>query len=301
MEKRIIKTLDIIYWCIILITTIVLLLQNFQIMDLKNNIMIILVEFFISIIKNWFVTLLYIGIRIGVKRHLKQKLDIIDVRKYENYYKELIKQYSPAVLNYVDDFTIDQNTIIATLMSLELKGIIDKELNIINKEISNLDENEKYILSNISNIKNIDINIFNQYIVQDCNKYKLLKNNKITNKQFEDKFKILIPVTLISILGIITSSLLLFLGGIAAYVILFMYLMTSGSLKEADPYVRTKKAQDINEKLEGLKKYLQDYGNIQEKTKNELIIWEEYLIYSVMFNQNTKLIEEYKKIFNRYS
>lgn len=295
MEKRIIKTLDIIYWCIILVTTIVLLLQNFQIVDLKKNIIIILAEFFIAIIKNWLITLIYIGIRIGVKRHLKQKLEIIDFKKHEKYYKELIKQYSPAVLNYVDNFIIDQNTIIATLMSLELKGIIDKELNIIDKDISNLDENEKYIFSNISNLKNIDISIFNKHIVQDCKKYKLLKDNKITNNEFEDKFKKLIPVVVISILGIITSSLLLFFGGIAAYIILFMYLMTSGNLKEADPYVRTKKAQDINEKLEGLKKYLQDYGNIQEKTKNELIIWEEYLIYSVMFNLNTKLIEEYKK------
>lgn len=261
----------------------------------EKNIIIILAEFFIAIIKNWLITLIYIGIRIGVKRHLKQKLEIIDFKKHEKYYKELIKQYSPAVLNYVDNFIIDQNTIIATLMSLELKGIIDKELNIIDKDISNLDENEKYIFSNISNLKNIDISIFNKHIVQDCKKYKLLKDNKITNNEFEDKFKKLIPVVVISILGIITSSLLLFFGGIAAYIILFMYLMTSGNLKEADPYVRTKKAQDINEKLEGLKKYLQDYGNIQEKTKNELIIWEEYLIYSVMFNLNTKLIEEYKK------
>ena len=55
MEKRIIKTLDIIYWCIILVTTIVLLLQNFQIVDLKNNIIIILAEFFIAIIKNWLI------------------------------------------------------------------------------------------------------------------------------------------------------------------------------------------------------------------------------------------------------
>ena len=43
-----------------------------------------------------------------------------------------------------------------------------------------------------------------------------------------------------------------------------------------------------------LKKYLEDYSMIQEKTEKQLTIWEDYLIYSVIFNQNSKLIEEYE-------
>ena len=67
--------------------------------------------------------------------------------------------------------------------------------------------------------------------------------------------------------------------------------------KEITPYVRTKIAKKINENLEGLKNYIKDFSNLKEKDKEALTLWNEYLIYSVMFGQNTKVIEEYKSKF----
>ncbi len=64
-----------------------------------------------------------------------------------------------------------------------------------------------------------------------------------------------------------------------------------------DPYIRTKKGKEINKYLEGLKNYLKDFGNFEEKSHQELILWEDYLIYSVIFNLNTKIIKEYEQFF----
>lgn len=47
--------------------------------------------------------------------------------------------------------------------------------------------------------------------------------------------------------------------------------------------------ETINENLEGLKNYLRDFSSINEKDEKSLILWEDYLIYSVIFNQNTKI------------
>lgn len=58
-------------------------------------------------------------------------------------------------------------------------------------------------------------------------------------------------------------------------------------------YIRTKKGED----LEGLKNYLKDYSNISEKDEKSLTLLEDYLIYSVIFNQNTKVI---KNIWDKY-
>ena len=58
-----------------------------------------------------------------------------------------------------------------------------------------------------------------------------------------------------------------------------------------------KKGEELNENLEGLKNYLKDYSNIHEKDEKSLTLWEDYLIYSVIFNQNTKVI---KNIWNKY-
>ena len=58
----------------------------------------------------------------------------------------------------------------------------------------------------------------------------------------------------------------------------------------------TKKGKDINVKLKGLKNFLQEYSIVKEREINELFLWEDYLIYSVMFKINKKIINEYKDI-----
>ena len=61
------------------------------------------------------------------------------------------------------------------------------------------------------------------------------------------------------------------------------------------PYVRTKKGEEFNKKLEGLKMYLKDYSDLADREENEVVIWEEYLVYSVLFNQNTTIIQKYEQ------
>ena len=60
-------------------------------------------------------------------------------------------------------------------------------------------------------------------------------------------------------------------------------------------YKRTQKGKELNRKLEGLKHYLKDYSLLSEREAKEIELWEDYLIYSVMFGQNKKVIEEYEK------
>ena len=62
-------------------------------------------------------------------------------------------------------------------------------------------------------------------------------------------------------------------------------------------YIRTKKGEELNENLEGLKNYLKDFSTMHERDEKSLTLWENYLIYSVIFNQNTKVI---KNIWNKY-
>ena len=45
-----------------------------------------------------------------------------------------------------------------------------------------------------------------------------------------------------------------------------------------------------------LKNYLKDYTLLDEQEKDGIVVWEEYLVYSVLFNQNKKMIEKYKSI-----
>lgn len=310
MNKRTIRIIDAIYWSIILITTLILVTKQeiiniFPILEFRNisQIKIIIYSFFYSFLLNWITTIMYIGIRIAIKKHYKQKMNIIDLKKYKSYYRELIQKYSPAVLNYIDNFNVDKNTIIATIMSLELKGFIDENMNIIKKDVSQLEKNEEFIYSNIKNLKQIEINEFYKCIIDDCEKYKLIKEKKLTEKEFDKENEKAVIIVAIIVFGFILSivinkpimGLITFFIGIIGYIITFSKNMTTKIIKEVDPYVRTKHGEKINEKLEGLKNYLQDYSSIKEKTADELVIWEDYLIYSVILNQNDKIIKEYEK------
>ena len=59
------------------------------------------------------------------------------------------------------------------------------------------------------------------------------------------------------------------------------------------PYLRTKKGENLNKKIEGLKRYLKEFSTLKDESKDAITIWDDYLIYSVLFGQNTQIIDEY--------
>ena len=67
--------------------------------------------------------------------------------------------------------------------------------------------------------------------------------------------------------------------------------MPSSSILFSDKYIGDKFIQ-----VEALKNYLKDYTLLDEQEKDGIVVWEEYLVYSVLFNQNKKMIEKYKSI-----
>jgi len=179
-KKIFITKVDVIFWGIIIVNAIIeiskslingdigvdfTMINMFGIKEYLTlaGIILFLLCFYtiLSLLKMFYLTILYVGIRIGYKKYFKEKLDKIDF-KNDNYYREIISQYSPGVLSYIDDFKLDEKDIVATLMSLELKHkikITDNNIEIIDSNEENLDENEKYILVNIENNKLNDISI----------------------------------------------------------------------------------------------------------------------------------------------
>ena len=75
-----------------------------------------------------------------------------------------------------------------------------------------------------------------------------------------------------------------------------IYIRTYYFMNKVNPYVRNKNANEINDKLEGLKKYIKEYSLMNERKKEEINIWEDYLIYSVIFGENTQIVKEIIKI-----
>ena len=271
----------------------------------------------VSLLKSFYLTILYIGVRIAYKRYSKEKLDKIDFQN-NSYYRDIIFKYSPAVLSYIDDFKLEEKDIVATLMSLELKQKLSMkdQIKIINDSEENLDENEKYIFKKLKNntLKNINMLEFEEKVIKDCLDYNLLEENKDIKKKIIKKVIFSVCIYILIVVGffnfptfynnipnkniailLLPVIFILFLIMIILPFSTIVYIKSYYRMNKQNPYIRNKKARNINKKLEGLRKYVKDFSQLSESQYNEIVLWEDYLIYSVILGQNSKIVKEIMK------
>ena len=281
---------------------------------------VFIITFFFSLIGNIEFTAIYVGVKIATRKFKKERLEKIDFQN-DAYYREKLSKYSPAVLSYVDNFELDRKDVVATLMNLELKKKlkIKDSIEIIDSTNDNLTDDEQYVFTKLQNyeLKNINMLEFKSVVAKEACKKELVQEKRETKSRFDKIFWISIGISVL--LGIIAF---VFLGNfimtvdnemaifaiIICMVVLICvafiipgatiaYISSYSVLKTADPYIRSKQGKEINERLEGLKKYLKDFSTLNEKTKEHLVLWEEFLIYSVIFGANDKIVDEvYTKI-----
>lgn len=300
-KKTIIKIVDIVFWAIILVGTFQKLDEDYN-FEMKY----IIYCFLYMLAENILLMIIYITIRIALRDAYINRLDEIDL-KNDNYYREIIYKYSPGVLDYIDDFEIGNNTIIAILMGLNLKGIINDDFKIVKNDFSDLDESEKYICTHINELKYIEMKNLKSAIIQDCKKRRLLeeyKPEKAKNHSPRLMLVFFVGIAVISFIlakiNIILLSVFLFLlMSIVMVYVIYNVVFGVVDYMETFQFIRCNEGEKINERLEGLKNYLKDFTSIENKSQEELVIWEDYLIYSVIFNQNKKIIKEYQEKIDR--
>lgn len=61
-------------------------------------------------------------------------------------------------------------------------------------------------------------------------------------------------------------------------------------------YKRTNKGNILIEQLYGLKNYIHDFSYLNEATKEQIVLWEDFLIYAILLEENEKIIEEICKL-----
>ena len=276
------------------------------------------VSIFAAIIQVFPLSILYMAIIAAYLLNTLGKLDKTDFKNKE-YYREILPNMSAAVLSYIEDFKISKKDVIATLMGLELKKKIKigDDITVIDEDDSGLCENEKYIFGLVKSKKLKEVNMltFKQSIEMDCKKNKLIEDKRMAKKR---RWKVILISVVVYILilflfnmfvfsfnainGALQSKILGYIGIIltlmfmivvagypmASFYTIFIYLAFSSY----DPYVRTFEGKKLNTRLEGLRKYINDYSKLEEKNKESIVIWEEYLIYSVILGINNKAAEE---------
>lgn len=350
INKNLMKKIDLIFWSIIIVFTIINFINSIESININVNLETYISEIkriiaetsivqliigmltmlfgflfiflffeFITLIKFNLLTAIYFYIKINYitsKRHRKNKLTEIDFNS-NHYYRDIIKNYSPATLSYVDDLKIDENDLIANLISLELKNkiAIQDKITLIDESINDLSESEQFVLTSIKNntLKKLNMALFEEKVIRDCKKNGLLIESATSHSEYKKKIiigivtyiiiialfftfptlfsKLMENQPVLSILGII-FEFILFALVISFPFIVFNYISAYKKMDFINPYIRTKKANEINHELEGLKKFIKDFSILNKREKKELPLWREYMIYSIIFGINTDISNE---------
>ena len=224
------------------------------------------------------------------------------------YYREVLSSYSPAELNYVYSANTQfPKDAVTTLLSLKLKKIIDfnnesNTITILQKD-GNISNSEKYVLNKIKDGKltNFEFIKFQQIVQED------VKNKSLTNKGSKKNMSafsmLFIAIIIIFLFFIITITLPSggILGFISVILIPLIFIVLSLGipgviiyciLRAYNPYKLSKEGKQLRKKLLGLKNYITQFSLLEEKELKDLIVWEDYLIYSIIFDLNDDLISK---------
>lgn len=290
--------------------------------EMQNKILVICIPlvFIVSaigtLVFNLLLIILWIAMSISEKKLKKEKMDKIDKKNTDFYYRDIIEKYSICELSYIDDFKIEETKdLIAELLYMQNKKMIsinaDKIVINANIELDNVNPIQVYILKHIKDGKLKNINI---YELQEKTKMQLVKNKLLEEKDNIEKRTakkivktIIIFVLLFVIYNILNTfedydNLIINAISYSIFIILIIYptygffsILADIIKFKTDPLYRTRQGKELNKKIEGLKKYIKEYSMLENRTASDLTIWEDYLIYSVAFGQNDNILGQYKK------
>lgn len=289
------------------------------------NILIILgISLAITIFKNIFLIILFIVIKLVNKKIRKEKLNKDDFKRSKDYYRDILYGYGACELSWIDDFKLEiPKDIIAELLQLENKKFIKINENNIelleNFDTNTLNETQKYLLSCIEDgkVKNVSQIKLQETVRKDALQHKIVEQREESKKKKKKRMikAILIAVivnivmkvafniisemnfenNMIPIISFIIYAIVFIIFSFYPMILIISYIIYN--IKSTlDPYFRTKEGEELNRSIEGLKNYLKDYTLLDKQEKDGIVVWEEYLVYSVLFNQNKKMIEKYKSI-----
>lgn len=280
------------------------------------------------------VVLFILGIAIGIlvivkiikyHKQLKQ-LPKMEPEQKIQYFRDIPDEtYTPAqaaFLYYFKTYSMQTNMskiISATMLDLcmkkylsfEVMGDKKEKITIVLKQsnISSLPRDEAIVYEILQKIANKETNSFT---MKDFEKYAnkhasslLQKFNEIESqtKQIEEQQGNYESQSIKEanswkgkgvayILLVLVSFLFMYITSIPAIIAAVYCFKISGRYNRL-----TQKGTNLKEQWEGLKRYMEDFSRIDEKSVPELVLWEKYLVFATTFGIADKVLKQLKVIY----
>lgn len=229
------------------------------------------------------------------------------------YFREILKDYSISeLIKCYGKKILIKDQLVATLLKLKLDNKIEfnnEKINVINEETNY--HTEKMLIKQLKGVK-----VYNKKnlktcvkedLEKDCCNSELLNHEKTNDSSIWFKYidKINLIIWLYNFISFIIISSVLYeetgiIWIILKFISIFIILFFNGLIGGKKIFVTTEKGEEVQEKLIGLKNYLKEYTLIKDKNVEDIMLYEEYIIYAILFNIKGRLNKDSKKIYNEY-
>lgn len=261
---------------------------------------------------------LYFGIRYTIKKIEKKNLTY-NASKDILYYREALESLTPFEISILTNLNIEERKdVAATILWYQNKKYIDiKNEEFIFYDNINLTEKDKYFLTFL---KTKDLGYLESYknmIYEELKIKKYIVENDYHSKTIQSIIKnILIIIGLfILTIGLILLNVFfiknMVLQKIIDLVIIIIDLIITykkvasfmiGYANRKSKYQRTITGEEKTTYIHALQNFIHDFSNLKDYDKEQIILWEDFLIYAIVLEQNDKIVENIAKMFNeKYS
>ena len=140
---------------------------------------------------------------------------------------------------------------------------------------------------------------YSQEWSEDLSDWELLdivKNDAEFIELYQQGFKIAAP--LLYLIITITLSFLILVGGFWYKIIKKIF---SPANKRSYRFERSKTGKILVEQIAGMKKYIHDFSLLAEKDKEQVKVWEDFLVYAIVLEENESIVNEIFEYKNKDS
>lgn len=280
----------------------------------SNNTLLYIISLIIYSLPSFlFYLALYLGIRYPIKKLEKKNLTY-NANKDILYYRDILKDLTPFEISILANLNIEEKKdIVATILWYQQKNYIDikNEQIIFNSDVKLNKKDELFL----NFLKTNDYGYLESY---KNISYKDLKEKKYI---VENKYKLNIAKNIILIFGLFIITIVLILLNIffvknmiiqktidlLLIVIIFFIIykkiasIVTSYINKTNNFRRTKLGEEKITYIHALQNFIHDFSNLKDYNKEQILLWEDFLIYAIVLEQNDKIIEDITKLFkNKY-
>jgi hypothetical protein len=254
-----------------------------------------------------------LGVQMGKAKRVRDNVTFVPSQNID-YYRDILRELNPPTVSLLIDLDLyGQKDIAATLLRMQNKGVIafqaDGRVTVAKQDAAPLDDSEKELLAAVSRgtlNKKGSLSTWKRKRFTEAEKAGYIQKREDLFQKNINKYAVIsLVATVVDMIlwgnflhfeiynyPIITIACLLVIG-----TVLFIpwYLMTRESVywKRGDViWERTPLGNEMAEKIAGLSRFIHEFSMLSEANKEQVALWDDYLVYAVLLEENEKVVAD---------